>query len=144
MKCEIEKNAPYTATEKVSLFALLVWPMLFLLAMASLCGCATKTRNVEIDGMLTQAESATVAIGSVDIMAAPVGEESAIIKYDEDTAWLSPSTKTHMIKIQLTGSNCVAKADAIVEHICRAFVPATAIVNGVDVPMTNVVETVKD
>jgi len=101
-------------------------------------GCATKTRNVEIDGMFVQAESQTVAIGSVDVMAAPVGEESAIVKYDEDTAWLSPSTKTHSIKIQLTGTNCTEKVDSIIEHICKAFIPTAAIVNGVTIsPNTN-------
>lgn len=100
---------------------------------AGLCaaGCVTKTRNVEIDGMFVQAESATLAIGSVDVMAAPVGEESAIIKYGEDTAWLHPETKTHSIRIQLTGTNCVEKVDKIIEHICRAFIPTAAIVNGV-------------
>ena len=94
-------------------------------------GCATKTRNVEMDGMFVQADSATMAIGSIDVMAAPVGEESAIVKYGEDTAWLHPETKTHFIRIQLTGSNCVDRVDSIVEHICRAFIPTAAIVNGV-------------
>ena len=106
-----------------------------------LIGCATKTRNVEMDGMFAQADSATLAIGSVDVMAAPVGEESAIIKYGEDTAWLSPETKTHSIRIQLTGSNCVDKVDTIVEHICKAFIPTAAIVNGI--APTNRVEGVR-
>ena len=96
-----------------------------------LSGCATKTRNVEMDGMFVQADSATLAIGSIDVMAAPVGEESAIIKYGEDTAWLHPETKTHFIRIQLTGSNCVDKVDTIVEHICKAFIPTAAIANGI-------------
>ena len=108
------------------------------LSVVQLCGCATKTRNVEIDGMFVQTESATLALGSVDVMAAPVGEESAIIKYGEDTAWLSPETKTHSIRIQLTGSNCVEKVDAIVEHICNAFIPTAAIVNGAKISATNV------
>lgn len=105
-------------------------------------GCATKTRNVEMDGMFVQADSATLAIGSVDVMAAPVGEESAIIKYGEDTAWLHPETKTHSIRIQLTGSNSVEKVDSIIEHICRAFIPTAAIVNGVDIKGTNVVSKI--
>lgn len=104
---------------------------------AAATGCATKTRNVELDGMFAQADSATLAIGSVDVMAAPVGEESAIIKYEEDTALLNPETKTHAIRIQLTGSNCVEKVDAIVERICRAFIPTAAIVNGAKVSATN-------
>lgn len=99
-------------------------------AIVALVGCATKTRNVELDGMFVQADSATLAVGSVDIMAAPVGEESAIIKYGEDTAWLHPETKTHSVRIQLTGSNCVDKVDRIVENICRAFIPTAAILSG--------------
>ena len=106
-----------------------------------LSGCATKTRNVEMDGMFVQADSATLAIGSIDVMAAPVGEESAIIKYGEDTAWLSPETKTHSIRIQLTGSNCVDKVDTIVEHICKAFIPTAAIFNVI--APTNRVEGVR-
>ena len=105
-------------------------------------GCETKTRNVEIDGMFVQAESATLALGTVDVMAAPVGEESAIVKYGEDTAWLSPETKTHSIRIQLTGSNCVDKVDSIIEHICKAFIPTAAIVNGAKVASTNMTHSV--
>lgn len=112
------------------------------LASSVLIGCATKTRNVEIDGMFVQAESATLALGSVDVMAAPIGEESAIIKYGEDTAWLSPETKTHSIRIQLTGSNCVDKVDSIIEHICKAFIPTAAIVNGAKVASTNMTHSV--
>lgn len=114
------------------------------LVAAGLCaaGCSTKTRNVEIDGMFVQAESATLAIGSVDVMAAPVGEESAIIKYEEDTALLNPETKTHAIRIQLTGSNCVEKVDEIVERICRAFIPTAAIVNGAKISATNMTHSV--
>lgn len=87
-----------------------------------LAGCATKTRNVEIDGLFAQAEAGIVALGSVDVQASPVGEETALIKYEEDTAWLSPSTKTHAIRIQLTGSNCVASVTGIVSSICSSFV----------------------
>lgn len=90
-------------------------------AMVVLAGCATKTRNVELAGMYAS-ESGTLAIGSVEVMSAPHGEESAFIKYDEDTAWLSPSTKTHDIKIMLTGTNSTEQASALVKHICEAFV----------------------
>lgn len=105
------------------------------------CGCATKTRNVEIDGLFTQAEAGILAVGSVDVMAAPVGEESAIIKYEEDVALLSPSTKTHSIKIQLTGTNSTTSVTSLVSSICQAFVPTAAIVNGV--MATNVVKRVE-
>lgn len=85
-----------------------------------LCGCATKTRSVDLAGMYAS-ESGTLAIGSIEVMAAPEGEESATIKYSEDTAWLSPSTKTHDIKIMLTGTNSVSSATGIVKEICKAF-----------------------
>lgn len=97
---------------------------LALAALLALAGCATKTRSVEVDGLFTQAEAGIVALGSVDVMAAPVGEETALVKYEEDTAWLSPSTKTHAIRIQLTGTNSVASAEGIVRRICAAFARA--------------------
>lgn len=86
-------------------------------------GCATKTRNLDLDGMYAS-ETGTLAIGSVEVMAAPVGEESASIRYEEDTAWLSPGVKTHEIKIMLTGTNSVSSAKGIVKSICKAFTSA--------------------
>lgn len=101
---------------------------------AALVGCATKTRNVELDGLFVQADSATLALGSVDVMATPAGEEAAIVKYAEDTAWLATfrdnPVKTHFIRIQLTGTNSTAQVAPIVKDICRAFVPTAAIING--------------
>lgn len=94
-----------------------------LLVAALLAGCATKTRSVDLDGMYVS-EAGTLAIGSVEVMAAPQGEESASIRYAEDTAWLSPTTKTHAIKIMLTGTNSVMSAKRIVSDICAAFVAA--------------------
>ena len=94
-----------------------------MLVAALLAGCATKTRSVDLDGMYVS-EAGTLAIGSVEVMAAPQGEESAAIRYAEDTAWLSPTTKTHAIKIMLTGTNSVMSAKRIVADICAAFVAA--------------------
>ncbi len=92
---------------------------------ALVSGCKSdRVKSCEIDGMFIQSASGTLAIGSIDIMASPNGQESAVIKYAEDTAWLSPSTKTHEVKILLTGTNSMLKVDAIVESICRAFVGA--------------------
>lgn len=106
------------------------WYFALILALAVIfCGCATKTRNVEIDGMYVT-DRGTLAIGSVDVMASPLGEESAMIRYEEDTAWLSPGVKTHEIKIMLTGTNAVASAEGIVESICKAFT-TVAVTNGV-------------
>lgn len=95
------------------------------LALMVLCGCVTKTRNLDLDGMYAS-ETGTLAIGSVEVMSAPVGEESASIRYMEDTAWLSPTTKTHEIKIMLTGTNAVSSAEGIVESICKAFTTVAA------------------
>lgn len=89
-------------------------------ALIALCGCSTKTRNIALDGLYVN-ESGTLAIGSIDVMSAPTGEETAAIRYEENTAWLSPSVKTHEIKIMLTGTNAVSGATGIVERICNAF-----------------------
>ena len=95
------------------------------LGLASLfVGCATKTRTVDLAGLYAS-ETGTLAIGQVEVMAAPQGEESATIKYAEDNAWLAPSMKKHSIKIMLTGSNSVDKVNAIVERICTAFSKVT-------------------
>ncbi len=95
---------------------------LVLLAAISLLldGCASKTRSAEFDGLYAS-ETGTLAIGSVEVTSAPQGEESAIIKYEEDNAWLAPSMQKHKIKITLTGTNSVEKVDSIVQHICEAF-----------------------
>lgn len=92
--------------------------------MVVLAGCATKTRSVQVDGMFTEAGAGLLALGSVDVMAAPVGEESAFIRYEEDNAWLSPSMKLHKIQIMQTGTNSTEKLDVIVKHICEAFISA--------------------
>ena len=90
------------------------------LAILAMCGCATKTRSVDLNGMYVT-DTGTLAIGSIEVMAAPQGEETAAIRYAEDTAWLSPTTKTHEIKIMLTGTNSVGSAKSIVKDICTAF-----------------------
>ena len=89
-------------------------------SMIALCGCSTKTRNIVLDGLYMN-DTGTLAIGSADVMSSPIGEETVAIRYKEDTAWLSPSTKTHEIKIMLTGTNSVSSATGIVKHICNAL-----------------------
>ena len=96
---------------------------------ALLGGCATRTRSVDLNGMYLS-EAGTLAIGSVEVQAAPQGEETAAIRYSEDTAWLSPSTKTHEIRILLTGTNSVASAETICASICDAFIKAAPAVLG--------------
>ena len=96
------------------------------LALATICattllaGCATKTRSIDLAGMYAS-ESGTLAIGRIEVQSAPEGVESAAIRYTEDTAWLSPTTKMHSIKILLTGTNAVGSAKGIVKSICSAF-----------------------
>ena len=98
-------------------------------AMIAPCGCSTNTRNIALDGLYVN-EAGTLAIGSADVMSAPIGEETVSIRYKEDTAWLSPSTKTHEIKIMLTGTNSVSSATGIVKHIYNALSVVSA-TNGV-------------
>lgn len=94
-------------------------------ATALLAGCATKTRSIDLAGMYAS-ESGTLAIGRIEVQSSPEGVESAAIRYTEDTAWLSPSTKTHSIKILLTGTNAVGSARGIVKSICGAFTATAA------------------
>ena len=92
---------------------------------AILAGCASKTRSIDLAGMYAS-EAGTLAIGRVEVQSSPQGVESAAIRYTEDTAWLSPSTKTHSIKILLTGTNAVQSARGIVGSICGAFTATAA------------------
>lgn len=98
--------------------------LLALLALLALTGCSTKNRDIELAGMFLS--SSTVAIGSVEVIAEPKGEETATIKYSEDTAWLSPGLKTRDISVRLTGTNAVSSARYIVPSICAAFVAVDA------------------
>lgn len=91
-----------------------------IIAAAILAGCATKTRSIDLAGMYAS-ESGTLALGKIEVQASPEGVESAAIRYTEDTAWLSPTTKMHSIKILLTGTNAVGSAKGIVKSICSAF-----------------------
>ncbi len=86
-----------------------------------LSGCATKSRSFDAKGMYVS-ESGQLAVGMVHVDAIPEGTDSAVIHYTEDTALLSPTTKTHDIDIILTGSNSVGSAKGIVKSICEAFV----------------------
>ena len=81
----------------------------------------TKTRNVEIDGLLTQAEAGMLAVGSVDVMATPVGEEGAMVKFAKDYNYFQ-SQPNYDIKVQMTGTNSVQRLPDVVRSICEAFV----------------------
>ncbi len=94
-----------------------------LLAAFAVCGCG-KSVDVEGRGMYANANSGVVGIGEFEVVAYPEGVEGARIKYEEDTAWLSPSTKTHAFKIDIVGTNSCRQVSGIVESICEAFVAA--------------------
>ena len=85
-------------------------------AVAVLTGCATKARDVEVDGMYVS-DTGTFAIGSVEVTAAPLGEETVFFKYWEDTAWLSPSTKTRNCRLNLSGTNTTTKIDLALKEV---------------------------
>lgn len=92
-----------------------------LVATAALTGCVTKARSFDAEGMYVS-ESGQIAVGKIHVDAIPEGTDSAVVHYTEDTALLSPSTKTHDIDIILTGTNSVGSAQGIVKAICNAFV----------------------
>ena len=85
-----------------------------------LVGCATKTANVELDGMFAQLDSQILAVGSVDVMATPQGEEAATLKFGKSYNYFQ-SQPNYDIKLQLTGTNSVAQVPDIVRSICDAF-----------------------
>ena len=95
---------------------------LALAAAFAAAGCGTtKSRSIDASGMY-MSETGQLAVGRVHVDAIPEGQESAVIHYSEDTALLSPSTKTHDIDVILTGTNSVYHASSIVASICDAFV----------------------
>ena len=92
------------------------------IAATALAGCGTtKSRSFDAKGMYLS-ETGQLAVGYIHVDAIPEGTDSAVIHYTEDTALLSPSTKTHDIDIILTGTNSVGSASSIVKSICQAFV----------------------
>ena len=95
-------------------------------AALALAGCGTtKSRAIDASGMY-MSEAGQLAIGRVHVDAIPEGQESAVIHYKEDTALLSPSTKTHDVDVVLTGTNSVSNASEIVAALCDAFVSVSS------------------
>ena len=97
-------------------------------AVAALCGCAgiPKAKDVSLGGMYANAATETVAIGKAKITTLPESIESFVAHYSEDTAWLSPTTKTRFLDIYMTGTNSTSAASNVVDTICRAFVEMKA------------------
>ena len=94
-----------------------------LLASASiLTGCGTpRVVDAEAKGMYVNAATETLAIGAGNITTIPAEREAFAGHYKEDTAWLSPSTKTHQFDVFIVGSNSTSQAATVVKDICKAF-----------------------
>ena len=99
-------------------------------------GCG-KSVDIEGKGMYANINSGTVGIGEIEVVTYPEGVEGSRIEYEEDTAWLSPETKTHAFKIDIVGTNSCSHVSGIVSNICAAFIasaPKIAAINNGIVP----------
>ena len=93
------------------------------IAAAALVGCQSpaKLRDIELKGMYVNGYSEQLAIGMGRITSIPGEREAFVAHYREDTAWLSPSTKTHELDLMLVGTNSTANAAQVIASICDAF-----------------------
>ena len=85
------------------------------------CGTPPKVVDAEAQGMYVNAATETMAIGSGSITTIPSDREAFAGHYEEDTAWLSPSTKTHKFDVFIVGSNSTSQASSIIKDICMAY-----------------------
>ena len=85
------------------------------------CTSPKKVRDIELKGMYVNGYSEVVAIGAGRLTSIPGEREALAAHYEEDTAWLSPSTKTHKFDIFLVGTNSVENSTEIISSICKAF-----------------------
>ncbi len=108
---------------KIAAFRLALFAALAVVASFIFAGCGTppKMRDVELDGMYVNGYSETLAIGSGRLTSIPGEREALAAHYEEDTAWLHPSIKTHKIDIFMVGSNSTQNAAQILGDICKAF-----------------------
>ena len=112
--CENFGSVAYaSACAKIALFACFIF--------AAGCLGIPKAKDVNLKGMYANAATETVAIGSAKITLLPDTIESFVAHYEEDTAWLNSSVKTHALDIYLTGTNSTQSAGEIVQAICKAF-----------------------
>ena len=90
---------------------------------AALTGCNSpaKLRDVDVKGMYVNGYTEVLAIGRGTVTSIPSDKEAFAAHYEEDTAWLSPSTKTHALDLFLVGTNTVENSAQIVQSICKAF-----------------------
>mgnify|MGYP007069963910 CR=1 FL=1 len=90
-------------------------------AMMTGCSSTPKVRDVDVKGMYLNGYTEVLAIGRGTVTSIPSDKEAFAAHYEEDTAWLSPSTKTHALDLFLVGTNTVENSAQIVESICKAF-----------------------
>ena len=90
-------------------------------AMLTGCGTPPKVRDVDVEGMYLNGYTEMLAIGRGTVTSIPSDKEAFAAHYEEDTAWMSPGTKTHSLDLFLVGTNTVENSAQIVESICRAF-----------------------
>ena len=112
MKAQLKQ----TAIHMLTLALLFVAAYLF-------AGCTSpkKVRDIELKGMYVNGYSEVVAIGAGRLTSIPGEREALAAHYEEDTAWLSPTTKTHKFDIFLVGTNSVENSTEIISSICKAF-----------------------
>lgn len=93
-----------------------------IVAVAIVTGCkSAKMRDIELKGMYVNGYSEVLALGWGRLTSIPGDKEALAAHYEEDTAWLSPSTKTHKFDIFLVGTNSVENSTEIISSICKAF-----------------------
>ena len=90
-------------------------------AMMTGCSSTPKVRDVDVKGMYLNGYTEVLAIGRGTVTSIPSDKEALAAHYEEDTAWLSPSTKTHALDLFLVGTNTVENSKDIVKSICDAF-----------------------
>ncbi len=93
------------------------------------CKSPRKMRDIELKGMYVNGYSEVLAIGAGRLTSIPGEREALAAHYEEDTAWLSPSTKTHKLDIFLVGTNSVGSSKEVIESVCRAFSEVAPVVS---------------
>ena len=125
MKTELMKAELKITFARVAFFAALIAAAYFVAG----CTSPKKLRDIELKGMYVNGYSEVLAIGSGRITSIPGEREALAAHYSEDTAWLSPSTKTHALDIFLVGTNSVENSKEIIASICQAFKEVAPVVS---------------
>ena len=108
-----------------------------LLSLLTGCG-APRVVDAEAKGMYVNAATETLAIGSGSITTIPGDREASVGHYEEDTAWLSPSTKTHKFDVFLVGTNATQQAASIITQICKAYGTVAPVISSNETAKTGI------